>query len=74
MTEYEVYSYEAFRRKYEDELRAVDRATVADLDSDQLLRYTLALKDGRPNLARMDQQRVLELMSIVKDNHRHWLE
>ena len=69
MTEYEVYSYEAFRRKYEDELRAVDRATVADLDSDQLLRYTLALKDGRPNLARMDQQRVLELMSIVKDNH-----
>lgn len=69
MTEYEIYSYEAFRRKYEDELRIVERASIDDLNADQLLRYTLALKDGRPNLARIDQERVLELMSIIKEGH-----
>ena len=29
MTEYEVYSYEAFRRKYQDDIREVPRATLA---------------------------------------------
>ena len=31
MTEYEIYSYEAFRRKYEDEIRIVERAEADDL-------------------------------------------
>ncbi|MBE7009252.1 MAG: hypothetical protein E7422_08970 [Ruminococcaceae bacterium] len=32
MTEYEVYSYEAFRKKYRDDVRPVDGLTVAALD------------------------------------------
>ena len=67
MTEYEIYSYEAFRRKYEDELVPVERADLDDLDSDELARYILTLKEGRPNLARLDDQRILDLMSIVRN-------
>lgn len=44
MTEYEIYSYEAFRRKYEDEIRIVERAEADDLNQDSLLRHELALK------------------------------
>ena len=32
MTEYEIYSYEAFRKKYQDDIRQVSRATFAVLD------------------------------------------
>ena len=34
MTEYEVYSYEAFRKKYQDDIRIVERTTFEVLDSE----------------------------------------
>jgi ATP-dependent DNA helicase RecG len=67
MTEYEIYSYEAFRRKYEDELRVVERAEIEDLDRDSLLRYELALKEGRPHLAGLNEAKILDLMSVVRE-------
>ena len=36
MTEYEVYSYEAFRKKYRDDVRPVEGLTVAALDQNKL--------------------------------------
>ncbi|KAB8286602.1 ATP-binding protein [Bifidobacterium avesanii] len=69
MTEYEIYSYEAFRRKYEDELRVVERADADDLDKDNLLRYELALKQDRPHLAQMDENQILDLMSVIRNGH-----
>ena len=32
MTEYEVYSYEAYRKKYQDDIRGVQRATLLSLN------------------------------------------
>ena len=32
MTEYEVYSYEAFRKKYQDDIRVIPRAYISYLD------------------------------------------
>ena len=36
MTEYEVYSYEAFRKKYRDDIRPVEQVRVQGLDQDRL--------------------------------------
>ena len=36
MTEYEVYSYEAYRKKYQDDIRPVARGTIASLDQNAL--------------------------------------
>ena len=33
MNEYEVYSYEAYRKKYQDEIREVERAEMSSLDA-----------------------------------------
>ena len=33
MTEYEIYSYDAFRKKYQDDIRTVQRATLTSLDA-----------------------------------------
>lgn len=68
MTEYEVYSYEAFRRKYQDDIRGVSRATLAALNQQKLEDYILKLKTGKPHLAAIDDETIYELMSITRDN------
>lgn len=68
MTEYEVYSYEAYRQKYQDDIRAIDRVSFASLDQDLLERYIELLKKGKPRLAAISNDEIYELMSIKRDN------
>ena len=65
MTEYEVYSYEAFRRQIHDELRVVERAETADIDRGALEEYLVSLRRAKPNLARQSDARILELQGLV---------
>ncbi len=67
MTEYEVYSYEAFRRKYQDDIREVRRATLASLNQELLGRYMQLLKSGKPNLGAIKNEDIYELMSIKRN-------
>lgn len=66
MTEYEIYSYEAFRKKYQDDIRVIERATMASLNQELLKKYIEILKDGKPNLASLDDNSICELMSIKR--------
>ena len=66
MTEYEVYSYEAFRKKYQDDVREVQRAAPAMLDSEKVDSYIALLKEGKPNLANLGDSEIRELMSITR--------
>lgn len=66
MTEYEVYSYEAYRKKYQDDIRLVQRATLKSLDQKLLNKYIELLKDGKPRLSAMDDETIYELMSIKR--------
>ena len=68
MSEYEVYSYEAYRKKYQDDIRPVERAAISSLDSEKLAEYLKLLKADKPNLSRLDDSQIMELMSIVRDN------
>lgn len=68
MTEYEIYSYEAFRRKYQDDIREVPRATLAALNQQKLETYTQKLKMGKPHLAAIDESTIYELMSVTRNN------
>ena len=67
MTEYEVYSYEAFRKKYQDDIREVRRASLSSLNQELLQKYVEALKVGKPNLAAIEENSIYELMSIKRD-------
>jgi len=67
MTEYEVYSYEAFRKKYQDDIREVPRATLAALNQEGLDGYIQLLKNGKPNLAALEDENIYELMSIKRN-------
>lgn len=50
MTEYEVYSYEAFRKKYQDDIRPAERAHLQSLDMPKAEEYLARKKHERPNL------------------------
>ena len=67
MTEYEVYSYEAYRKKYQDDIRGVERASVESLNQQLLEKYIDALKDGKPNFANMNTDAIYNLMSIKRN-------
>lgn len=68
MTEYEVYSYEAYRKKYQDDIRGVRRATLSSLNQEKLALYTDLLKKGKANLANLDDESIYELMSVTRNN------
>lgn len=68
MTEYEIYSYEAFRKKYQDDIRPVQRATLLSLNQEGLSGYIRLLKDGKPNLSAINDKDIYELMSITRNN------
>lgn len=67
MTEYEIYSYEAFRKKYQDDIRGIFRVTLPALNQEKLGEYIQKLKNGKPNLANLPDTEIYELMSITRN-------
>jgi len=67
MTEYEIYSYESFKRRIHDELRAVDRATISYMKKDNITEYLIKLRRLKNNLTNLEDQRILETQGIIQD-------
>lgn len=67
MTEYEVYSYEAFRKQYRDDIRPIANASLDGLNQPQIEAYLLLRKQNRPNLATIPTQQLYELTSIMHE-------
>lgn len=65
MSEYEIYSYEVFKRKIQDELRLVERADIDALDRDALTEYLIRLRKAKPNLAKQPDEKILQLQGIT---------
>ncbi len=67
MTEYEVYSYEAYRKRNRDDLRPVDGISAAALDQLQLKQYLLKRRLNRLNLAAVPEEQLYELIVLKKE-------
>ena len=67
MTEYEVYSYEAFRKKYRDDIREAVGASIETLDPMKLEDYLLRRKKNRPHLDTVPTEQLYELIGILRD-------
>lgn len=68
MTEYEVYSYEAFRKKYRDDIRAAERVSIDTLDRDKLNEYLSRKRADRPNLAQSPLEQQYEFTGITREH------
>lgn len=69
MTEYEIYSYETFRKKLNDELRTFDRADSNAFDHTALDSYYLKVKQMKTNLSSLPEEQILQLQGIT-DNKK----
>ena len=67
MTEYEVYSFEAFRKKLRDDIRLAEGAAADELDKKRLNAYMERIRSERPNLALLPEEQQLKLSSITCD-------
>ena len=65
MSEYEVYSYEAYRKKYQDDIRVIPRVTTKSINTEKLDEYFKLLSVNKPNLAKLEKEQIAELMSIT---------
>ncbi|MGN8895919.1 ATP-binding protein [Flavonifractor sp. HCP28S3_F3] len=67
MTDYELYSYEAFRRHQHDDERPVERATLSMMDGDKLKSYLLQRRMERPGFAQLTQEQAYEMLNITRN-------
>ena len=65
MTEYEIYSYEAYKKKIRDELRTVERADTDDLSKDKLNLYFAKIRTQKPQLAGQENEKILKLQRLT---------
>ncbi|MCR5540878.1 MAG: putative DNA binding domain-containing protein [Ruminococcus sp.] len=67
MTEYEVYSFEAFRKKIQDELRVSERAVPKDMHTRAFDLYLDFLKSKKPNLAEIPDEDLCRLQGFTEE-------
>ena len=66
MSEYEIYSYDAFRKRVRDDIRAVENASCLLFDTDRIAQYLQAVRNERKNLSEnVSDQEIFELMGIT---------
>lgn len=68
MTEYEIYSYEAFRKKQEDERRIISRSSETMLNKFLVDQYLIMLKSDKPNLSKLPDETLYNLFSITSES------
>lgn len=67
MSEYEVYSYEAFRKKYQDDIRIVEHITMEAVDEGKLYGYIRTQSSENPHLAALDEEKIPNLLNMVSN-------
>ena len=68
MSEYEIYSYDAYRKRIQDDLRQVGNAKLSFFDQNRLKKYFVSAKAERKNLANsVSDDEIMELMGITSD-------
>lgn len=64
MTEYEIYSYEAFRKKIQDEIRVESRAEIEDIETDSFAQYLTNLRKTKPQQGNLSTAKVMKLQGF----------
>lgn len=67
MTDYEIYTYEAFRKHLHDDERMIDRAKMSLLDNNQVQNYLLRIKEERPGFSQLTTEQAYEMLAITRD-------
>ncbi len=64
MSDYEIYSYEAFRKKYQDDIRINERADMSAIEMPKLNHYVEQIKDANPKLAKLSDEEIKRFLNM----------
>lgn len=67
MSDYEIYSYEAFRKKYQDDIRLNERADMTAIEQSKLEHYVDIIKDKNPKLAKLSDEEIKKFLNLCVD-------
>ena len=67
MTEYEVYSFEAFRKKIQDELRTTERASLSDIHTKAFDLFIGLVRVKKPNLSELATEELCRLQGFAEN-------
>lgn len=67
MTDYEIYTYEAFRKHLHDDERVIERAKMSFLDQDKIQSYLFRMKEERPGFSRLSTEQACEMLALTRD-------
>ena len=67
MTDYELYSYEAFRKHLHDDERPVERATLQLLDMEKIQDYMEKMRVDRPGITIMKKKQTMEMLNVTRN-------
>ena len=69
MTDYEIYSFEAYRKHLHDDERPIERAGFDDLSEDDVMDYLEGKRSERPGFMQMSDEKAFEMLNIMRDGH-----
>ncbi len=70
MTEYEIYSFQSYRNRIDEDLRIIERAKIEDLDKEKIDKYIKNLKSEKPKFSKKDRNGILKISNIIKENEK----
>lgn len=65
MTDYEIYSYDAFKSHVHDDERIIEKANLSLLREYDVQNYILQMKMNRPGFSKLSKEQIYELLSIT---------
>ena len=67
MTDYEIYSFEAFKKHVHDDEREIERANNLNMDMIEIEKYILNKKSEKPKFSRLSDEQAYEMLSIKRN-------
>ena len=68
MTDYELYSFESFRKHLHDDERVIERASLDMLDQDKLQDYVRQKSIERPGFSQLTLAQAQEMLNLTRNN------
>lgn len=68
MSDYEIYSYEAFRKKYQDDIRINERADMSAIELEKLNDYVGEITEKNPKLAKLSEKEIKKFLNMCVDD------
>lgn len=69
MTEQELYNYLAFRQKYEDDIRILQKVPESAIDAGLVQNYLQEFRREKKSTGNLTDEEIIDMMSILKNGH-----